>query len=118
MTGCVRGPSGPFLAPRKQRPDMITVAPFPMQPAAAPRWQELWRDAVRYPRELLSMLGLDHWPARASDEAASQFALRVPRGFVARMGKGNPRDPLLRQVLPLDDELRPIPGFSLDAVGD
>ncbi|HEY9540372.1 MAG TPA: EF-P beta-lysylation protein EpmB, partial [Luteimonas sp.] len=27
-------------------------------------------------------------------------------------------DPLLRQVLPLDEELRPVPGFSPDAVGD
>jgi len=42
----------------------------------------------------------------------------VPRGFVERMRFGDPNDPLLRQVLPLDDELRPMPGFSLDAVGD
>src|SRR3546814_19318185 len=31
---------------------------------------------------------------------------------------GDPHDPLLRQVLPLDEELRPVPGFSPDAVGD
>jgi EF-P beta-lysylation protein EpmB len=42
----------------------------------------------------------------------------VPRGFVARMRAGDPHDPLLRQVLPLDEELRPMPGFGLDAVGD
>ncbi|HZH43093.1 MAG TPA: EF-P beta-lysylation protein EpmB, partial [Lysobacter sp.] len=53
-----------------------------------------------------------------SAEAAAQFPLRVPRGFVARMRAGDPHDPLLRQVLPLDDELRPMPGFALDAVGD
>ena len=53
-----------------------------------------------------------------SAEAAAQFPLRVPRGFVARMRHGDPHDPLLRQVLPLDAELRPMPGFSLDAVGD
>ena len=47
-----------------------------------------------------------------------QFPLRVPRGFVARMRRGDPSDPLLRQVLPLDDEMRPMPGFGLDAVGD
>ena len=34
------------------------------------------------------------------------------------MRHGDPHDPLLRQVLPLDAELRPMPGFSLDAVGD
>src|SRR5690606_22051625 len=53
-----------------------------------------------------------------SDAAAAQFPLRVPRGFVARMRHGDPDDPLLRQVLPLDDEMRPVPGFSADAVGD
>src|SRR3546814_18029464 len=34
------------------------------------------------------------------------------------MRHGDPHDPLLRQVLPLDEELRPVPGFSPDAVGD
>lgn len=46
------------------------------------------------------------------------FPLRVPRGFVACMEKGNPADPLLRQVLPIQDELREFPGYSLDPVGD
>jgi EF-P beta-lysylation protein EpmB len=94
---------------------MIPAAPLPLQPA---RWQQLWRDAVRDPRELLSLLGLDTVAPAVSDEAAAQFAMRVPRGFVSRMRPGDPRDPLLRQVLPLDDELRPTPGFALDAVGD
>ncbi|MGO1002698.1 EF-P beta-lysylation protein EpmB [Lysobacter sp. CA196] len=87
-------------------------------PAAGARWQALWREAVRDPRELLALLGLSDAALALSDEAAAQFPLRVPRGFVARMRHGDPHDPLLRQVLPLDDELRPMPGFSLDAVGD
>jgi len=86
-----------------------------MQPR---RWQQLWRDAVRDPAELLAMLGLSGHAAGVSSGAATQFPLRVPRGFVARMRHGDPDDPLLRQVLPLDEELRPVPGFSLDAVGD
>jgi EF-P beta-lysylation protein EpmB len=53
-----------------------------------------------------------------SDTAATQLPLRVPRGFVAKMRSGDPHDPLLRQVLPLDDEDRIVPGFDLDAVGD
>ena len=83
-----------------------------------PRWQQLWRDAVRDPRELLALLDLSELAGRVSDEAAAQFPLRVPRGFVARMRKGDPHDPLLRQVLPLDEEMRPAPGYGLDAVGD
>ncbi|CAN7297498.1 EF-P beta-lysylation protein EpmB [Pseudoxanthomonas sp. LjRoot168] len=99
---------------------MITAAPDPRQPAARPalRWQQAWRDAVRDPRELLALLGLESLADRVSDQAASQFALRVPRGFVARMRAGDPHDPLLRQVLPLDDEMRPASGYGLDAVGD
>lgn len=83
-----------------------------------PRWQRLWRDAVRDPRELLALLDLSELAGRVSDEAAAQFPLRVPRGFVARMRKGDPHDPLLRQALPLDEEMRPAPGYGLDAVGD
>ncbi|NBW89513.1 MAG: hypothetical protein EBR51_06330 [Gammaproteobacteria bacterium] len=46
--------------------------------------------------------------------AAEVFGLRVPRSFVARMRVGDPHDPLLRQVLPLDAELDAAPGFELD----
>jgi len=46
------------------------------------------------------------------------FPLRVPRGFADCMEKGNPADPLLRQVLPLQDELQSHPGYSADPVGD
>ncbi len=96
----------------------------PMIPAASPAphpaadWKRLWRDAVRDPQELLALLELEARVPGLSAAAAGQFPLRVPRGFVARMRLGDPHDPLLRQVLPLDDELRPTPGFGLDAVGD
>ena len=89
-----------------------------MQQADPQRWQALWRDAVRDPRELLALLGLEQLGGRLSEAAAAQFPLRVPRGFVARMRPGDPTDPLLRQVLPLLDEERIVPGFALDAVGD
>jgi EF-P beta-lysylation protein EpmB len=97
---------------------MIPAALPQPHPAAAPRWQQLWRDAVRDPRELLALVGLEAAATGMSEAAAAQFALRVPRGFVARMRFGDPADPLLRQVLPLDAELRSMPGFALDAVGD
>jgi EF-P beta-lysylation protein EpmB len=50
--------------------------------------------------------------------AAKSFPLRVPLSFAASMQKGNPDDPLLRQVLPVKDELLAYPGFSNDPVGD
>ncbi|GAB1595537.1 EF-P beta-lysylation protein EpmB [Lysobacter claricitrinus] len=97
---------------------MIPAALSTSHAPPAVRWQQLWRDAVRDPRELLAMVGLEEAGTGMSEDAASQFALRVPRGFVARMRPGDANDPLLRQVLPLDAEMRPSPGFALDAVGD
>jgi L-lysine 2,3-aminomutase len=84
---------------------------------AADDWRRLYRDAIDDPRELLALLGLDALAARLPADCAG-FPLRVPRGFVARMRPGDADDPLLRQVLPLDEEYRPVPGFAIDAVGD
>ncbi|WP_374603741.1 EF-P beta-lysylation protein EpmB [Arenimonas sp.] len=90
----------------------------PVPPAPSARWQQLWRDAIRDPAELLGLLGLPELAGRLSPGAMTGFPLRVPRGFVDRMRRGDPHDPLLRQVLPLDDEDRVLPGFGTDAVGD
>lgn len=81
-------------------------------------WQRQQAEAVRDPEELLALLGLSPAHLPASPAAAQTFALRVPRGYVARMRKGDPDDPLLRQVLPLDAELETTAGFSDDPVGD
>jgi EF-P beta-lysylation protein EpmB len=97
---------------------MIPAAQLSPQPDACTDWKRLWREAVRAPAELLALLGLEGRVPEVSAQAAAEFPLRVPRGFVARMRPGDPHDPLLRQVLPLDGELRPMPGFALDAVGD
>ena len=94
---------------------MIPAGHAALQPATASNWRQSWREAVRDPRELLAMLGLADLAATISDDAAARFPLRVPRGFVARMRHGDPRDPLLRQVLPVLDEDRIVPGFGLDA---
>jgi EF-P beta-lysylation protein EpmB len=82
------------------------------------QWQTEMAEAVRDPAELLELLGLDpRWLAPAR-RAAELFPLRVPRAFLARMHKGDPADPLLRQVLPLGKELEEMPGYSRDPVGD
>lgn len=60
------------------------------------------------------LLDLDTHITVAKAAEAVQFPLRVPRGFVARMRKGDPDDPLLRQVLPVDAEGLPSPGFVTD----
>ncbi len=88
-------------------------------PTAQPsQWQKELAEAIADPAELLAELGLDPALAEPARRAGAGFGLRVPRGFVARMRPGDPADPLLRQVLPLDAELRAVPGFDRDPVGD
>jgi EF-P beta-lysylation protein EpmB len=87
-----------------------------------PDWQRALAQAFGRPEELLAFLGLpaDH-PALAPELARARnnhFPMRVPRGFAARMERGNPQDPLFLQVWPRPDEAREAPGFVDDAVGD
>ncbi len=81
-------------------------------------WQHALAQAIREPAELLKLLDLPTELLPGSDTMTQQFPLRVPHSFVARMKKGDPHDPLLRQVLPLDAELDDVSGFGLDPVGD
>jgi EF-P beta-lysylation protein EpmB len=53
-----------------------------------------------------------------SDAAAGAFGLRVPASYVRRMRRGDPRDPLLLQVLPSYRELEDSPGYTADPVGE
>lgn len=83
-----------------------------------PAWQRALAQAVRDPAELLALLALDPALLPAARSAAALFPLRVPRGYVARMRRGDPHDPLLRQVLPLQAEHAVPAGFATDPVGD
>jgi EF-P beta-lysylation protein EpmB len=76
------------------------------------------KDAVRDAGELCRLLDLPAEFATRAKEASQQFRLFAPRGFVARMRTGDPNDPLLRQVLPLADEMIDVPGFTVDPVRD
>lgn len=96
---------------------MITANRQLAQPPA-PRWQQLWRESVTDPHELLRLLGLEDQAGSLLPDGDTGFPLRVPRSFVARMRKGDPVDPLLLQVLPQAAERLPQPGFTADAVGD
>ena len=63
------------------------------------------KEAVRDPRQLCELLDLPAELVPAAIRAAEQFPLFVPRPYLDRIERGNPHDPLLRQVLPLADEL-------------
>ncbi|HET6805842.1 MAG TPA: EF-P beta-lysylation protein EpmB [Frateuria sp.] len=96
---------------------MITASPTARLSPTTPDWRELWREAFTDAGELLAAVGLAHLAEHLPPGNAG-FALRVPRGFVARIRPGDPRDPLLLQVLPQLAEQEQVPGFVADAVGD
>jgi L-lysine 2,3-aminomutase len=81
-------------------------------------WQAELAAAITSPRELLALLGLEaHWQPEM-EHAAQTFRMRVPRSFARRMQHGNPADPLLRQVLPLGEELISPPEFVSDPLAE
>ncbi len=99
-------------------PTKLDMIPAKAMLRQIPRWQRELARAITDPAELLRELELDPTLLPAARTAAARFPLRVPRGFVARMTRGDPNDPLLRQILPLGAELETTPGFVTDPVGD
>ncbi|MZR64219.1 EF-P beta-lysylation protein EpmB [Alcanivorax sp. DP30] len=79
-----------------------------------PDWQRQQADLVTDPAELLALLELEASDLPASLVAARDFPVRVPRSYVALMAKGDPHDPLLRQVLSVPAELEAVPGYGAD----
>jgi EF-P beta-lysylation protein EpmB len=84
----------------------------------AKNWQQQLADAFNNIEDLCRYLDLSPDDLPVSIAATENFPLRVPLSFAASIEKGNPHDPLLRQVLPVNEELFAYPGFSNDPVGD
>jgi L-lysine 2,3-aminomutase len=74
--------------------------------------------AVCNPFELCRLLDLPSEVAKAALGAVREYRLWAPRPFIARMRHGDPRDPLLLQVLPQAAELAEVPGFGPDPLGE
>ncbi len=81
-------------------------------------WQAALQDAITDPQELWNELKLNPTEIPQWAETTRHFALRVPRSFVHRMKKGNPKDPLLLQVLPMPQELTTVPGYGHDPLNE
>lgn len=100
-------------------PDDAATESFPAAGTTCRTWTEELRLAVRDTPQLLKVLGLtiSDLPDLA-DPAPDRFSLFAPWPFIRKMRPGDPHDPLLRQVLPVADELKRPPGYVLDPVGD
>lgn len=81
-------------------------------------WQSELRNAITDPAQLLSELELPTDLLSGALQADRQFALKVPHPYLRRIRKGDPDDPLLRQILPLQQELLEVPGFGTDPLAE
>jgi len=81
-----------------------------------PSWQKILAQGFTASSELLAFLNLP--PSLSNPSAEKKFRTRVPRGFAARMQPGNRFDPLLLQVLAVDDELQTMDGFVMDPLAE
>ena len=81
-------------------------------------WQEQLARAITSPEQLLNLLDLDNRLLPAALRASSDFSLRVPQSYVARMERGNPEDPLLKQILPIGQECENVEGYGLDPLAE
>ena len=66
-------------------------------------------------KELFAFLEL---PEPKIQVANSRFSFLVSRHFASKIRKGDWNDPLLREILPVEEENRIVEGFSDDPVGD
>ncbi|KGY13421.1 lysine 2,3-aminomutase [Vibrio tubiashii] len=81
-------------------------------------WLKQLANGISDPAKLLEQLEIDPKPWQEGFAARKLFAQRVPQSFVDRMEKGNPFDPLLRQILPLNEEFEVHAGYSNDPLAE
>ena len=96
---------------------MIPVATASRQSSLsrhADDWQQALRDALRDPLELLARLDLTDSALATQVLTDPTFRVLVPLPFLARMQKGDPNDPLLRQVLAIRAEQTETVGYVAD----
>lgn len=93
-------------------------SPLVQSDAPSMHWQAALASAIREPAELLKYLDLPESLLNDAITASQSFILRAPLGYCQRIEKGNPDDPLLRQILPIGEELQTAQEFMLDPVSD
>jgi EF-P beta-lysylation protein EpmB len=81
-------------------------------------WKAELSNCISSIDQLLQLLGLNSKDLNASQLASQGFSIKVPQHYAQLMEYGNPEDPLLKQVLPIEAELKPDPSFNNDPVNE
>ncbi|HHG8546376.1 TPA: EF-P beta-lysylation protein EpmB [Legionella pneumophila] len=79
-------------------------------------WQKILAQGFTSTTDLLDFLELPR--SEGNLFAEKQFPSRIPLGFAKRMQKGNPKDPLLLQVLAKEDELTEADDYVIDPLSE
>jgi EF-P beta-lysylation protein EpmB len=96
---------------------LARALPFP-NPTASADWQDDYRAARLTTAELLARVGLAAADLPYGLAPSVDFAVKVPPHFLSLIGRGDPRDPLLLQVLARADELVEDPALLTDPLGE
>lgn len=79
-------------------------------------WQKLLSQGFTDIQSLSQYLEVD--AAHFSSQASADFAIKVPLPYAQRMKKGDLNDPLLKQVMPLEQETIQLPGYVKDPLAE
>ena len=84
------------------------------QPPWQAKLQQLFNDPDLVLREVETTISTE----LISKKASESFSMRVPKEFIDRIKKGDPDDPLLKQILPVKDEEFEVEGFTTDPLAE
>lgn len=98
-------------------------SPFPAKEAQSTteldsNWKKSLSKAIRSVDALFERLKLPKSLLEQAENSAKLFPLMVSESYLSKMTVGDANDPLLRQILPLEEEQHFDPDFTKDAVGD
>ncbi len=81
-------------------------------------WQFLLSDSIRTVEELWQALDLPQNQLPGALQAHLDFPLRVPKPFLQKIRRGDPDDPLLKQVMPVGAESNLESGYLRDPLAE
>ncbi|MEL0621642.1 EF-P beta-lysylation protein EpmB [Marinomonas arenicola] len=87
---------------------------IPIQTDSTFTWSQHLSKALTSLPELIQHLNLPTSMVKDGGDAQTAFKLLVPRPYLSRIESGNPKDPLLLQILPSAAEMQVVPGYTAD----
>ncbi|MFM8581058.1 MAG: EF-P beta-lysylation protein EpmB, partial [Planctomycetaceae bacterium] len=102
----------------RQGPDPHGADPRTVGEVLQLPWTRQLAAAIRDVGELAQWLQLPESWVEPARRASQLFPLVVPHSFLARIRPGDPHDPLLAQVLPVEAEWSTPPGFTADPLAE